>query len=293
MSDGQTQAADRPKRHERVRVSVVTRLSPGGRVSTVCLLLFSVALLIPHVLTSYNPARISPADIFQPPEPKHWLGTDQYGRDLLSRLVYGTRVSMSLGVVSVLISLVVGLPLGIAVGFYRGRLDAIVMRLMDVLMAFPSILLALLVIAILGPGVVHAMIAVGIGQAPSYTRVVRAATLVVRQQLYIEATRALGAGHIRTLVRHVLPNVLQPVIVISTLGFAAALVVGSSLSFLGLGAQPPTPEWGAMVSEGRDYLRSQWWISAFPGLTIGIAVLTFNVLGDALRDVLDPRLRGR
>jgi len=280
-------------RPSRMRVRLLARLSPGGRVSVVVLLVLCAALLIPRVLAPYDPTAIDPAAIFQPPSHAHWLGTDQYGRDLLSRLIFGTRLSMTLGVVSVLISLVIGLPLGTAVGFYRGSLDAVVMRLMDVMMSFPGILLALLVIAILGPGLVNAMIAVGIGQAPAYTRVVRASTLVVREQSYIEATHAIGASNVRTLVRHVLPNVIQPVIVISTLGFAAAIIIGSSLGFLGLGAQPPAAEWGTMVSEGRDYLRTQWWIAAFPGITIGVAVLTFNILGDALRDVLDPRLRRR
>jgi peptide/nickel transport system permease protein len=250
-------------------------------------------LAVPGALTRYNPTAISPEEIFQSPRPAHWLGTDQFGRDILARLIYGTRVSMSLGLVSVAISLAVSLPIGVGVGFYRGRLDAIVMRLMDIMMAFPGILLALIVIAILGPGLINAMVAVGIGQVPSYTRVVRSAALIVREQTYIEATRAMGANDLRTLFRHVTPNVIQPVIVISTVGFAAAIIVGSSLGFLGLGAQPPAAEWGTMVSEGRAYLRTQWWISAFPGLTIGIAVLTFNILGDALRDLLDPRLRLR
>ena len=269
------------------------RLSPGARISVGVLLVLLAALVAPGALAPYNPTLVSPGQIFQPPGGAHWLGTDQYGRDMLSRLIYGTRLSMTLGIVSVAIAVGIGLPLGAAVGFFRGRLDAVLMRVVDVVMSFPGILLALLVIAILGPGLVNAMIAVGIGQAPVFVRVVRAATLVVREQSYIEATRALGAGALRTLARHVLPNVIQPVIVIATLGFASAIIVGSSLGFLGLGAQPPAAEWGTMVSEGRNYLRTDWWIAAFPGLTIGIAVLSFNILGDALRDLLDPRLRLR
>lgn len=257
------------------------------------LVVFAAALLAPRVLAPYDPAAMSPGHILQPPGPMHWFGTDQYGRDLLSRLVYGTRLSMSLGVVSVVLSVGIGLPIGAAVGFFRGRLDAVVMRLVDIVMSFPGILLALLVIAILGPGLTHAMIAVGIGQAPVFIRIVRASTLVVREYSYIEAARALGAGPLRTVRRHVLPNVIQPVIVIATLGFASAIIIGSSLGFLGLGAQPPAAEWGTMVSEGRSYLRTDWWIAAFPGLTIGLAVLTLNILGDALRDLLDPRLRMR
>jgi ABC-type dipeptide/oligopeptide/nickel transport system permease subunit len=269
------------------------RLSPGARISTGVLVVLLAALVAPGALAPYDPTQISPGAIFQPPGGAHWLGTDQYGRDLLSRLIYGTRLSMTLGIVSVTIAVGIGLPVGAVVGFFRGRVDALVMRVVDVVMSFPGILLALLVIAILGPGLVNAMIAVGIGQAPVFVRVVRAATFVVREQAYIEATRALGAGSLRALARHVVPNIIQPVIVVATLGFASAIIVGSSLGFLGLGAQPPAAEWGTMVSEGRNYLRTDWWIAAFPGLTIGVAVLSFNILGDALRDLLDPRLRQR
>lgn len=276
----------------RSHLAILRRLSPGGKVCLMLLVLMSVPLLTPQRLSPYDPTAISPPEIFQSPSAQHWLGTDQYGRDILSRLIHGARVSMSLGVVSVTLSLAISLPLGITVGFYRGRFEAIVMRLLDVLMAFPGILLALIVIAILGPGLVNAMIAVGIGEAPAYTRIIRSAVLSVRENLYLEAGRAIGAGDVRILARHVLPNVLQPVIVISTVGFAAAMIIGSSLGFIGLGAQPPAAEWGTMVSEGRTYLRSQWWISTFPGLTIGVAVITLNILGDALRDLLDPRLRG-
>jgi peptide/nickel transport system permease protein len=254
-------------------------------------LLLCVPLTAPARLARYDPTAISYGEIFQGPSKRHWFGTDQFGRDILSRLIYGTRVSMSLGIVSVSLSLAVSLPLGITAGFYRGRFETVVMRLLDILMAFPGILLALIVIAILGPGLINAMIAVGIGEAPAYTRVVRSAVLSVRENLYMEAARAVGASDPRILRRHVAPNVLQPVIVISTVGFAVAIIIGSSLGFLGLGAQPPTAEWGTMVSEGRTYLRSRWWISTFPGATIGTAVIALNILGDALRDVLDPHLR--
>jgi peptide/nickel transport system permease protein len=273
------------------RLALLKRLSLGGRVCLVIFLLLCVPLLAPQELAPYDPTAISSAEIFQGPSARHWLGTDQYGRDLLSRLVFGTRASMSLGVVSVSLSLAISLPLGVAAGFYRGRFEAAVMRVLDVLMAFPGILLAMVVISILGPGLANAMIAVGIGEAPAYTRVVRSAVLSVRENLYVEAARALGARDTRILLRHVLANVLQPVVIISTVGFAAAIIIGSSLGFLGLGAQPPDAEWGTMVSEGRTYLRSQWWISTFPGVTIGIAVITLNLLGDALRELLDPRLR--
>ncbi|TMI79937.1 MAG: ABC transporter permease [Bacillati bacterium ANGP1] len=269
----------------RRRSALLARLNPGAIIGLLVFLVLCVPLLVPGRLAP------SPNEIFQPPSFHHWLGTDQFGRDMLSRLISGTHVSMSLGVVSVSLSVLISLPLGIASGYYRGALDSVLMRLMDVVMAFPGILLALIIISILGPGLANAMIAVGIGEAPAYTRVVRSAALGVRAQSYIEAARAIGAHDSRILWRYVLPNVVQPLIVISSVGFAVAIVIGSSLGFLGLGAQPPTAEWGTMVSEGRTYLRSQWWISAFPGATIGVSVLALNILGDALRDVLDPRLR--
>ena len=280
---------NRPR--ERRAIAVLGRLSPGALAGLLVFLVLCVPLIVPTWLAPYDPTAVSPNEIFQPPSFHHWLGTDQFGRDMLSRLISGTHVSMSLGVVSVSLSVLIGLPLGIASGYYRGALDSVLMRLMDVVMAFPGILLALIIISILGPGLANAMIAVGIGEAPAYTRVVRSAALGVRAQSYIEAARAIGAHDSRILWRYVLPNVVQPLIVISSVGFAVAIVIGSSLGFLGLGAQPPTAEWGTMVSEGRTYLRSQWWISAFPGATIGVSVLALNILGDALRDVLDPRLR--
>jgi peptide/nickel transport system permease protein len=270
---------------------VLRRLSLGGKAALVIFLLLWIPLLAPNVLAPYDPTDIVPNEIFQGPSGRHWLGTDQYGRDILSRLIHGTRVSMSLGVVSVSLSLAISLPVGVTAGYYRGRFEAVVMRLLDILMAFPGILLALVVIAILGPGLTNAMIAVGIGEAPAYTRVVRSSVLSIREHLYVDAGRAVGAGDRRILWRHVLPNAIQPVIIIATVGFAVAIIIGSSLGFLGLGAQPPTAEWGTMVSEGRTYLRSRWWISTFPGLTIGIAVIALNILGDAVRDLLDPRLR--
>jgi len=271
--------------------ALIRRLSPGARAAAVVLVLLTGPLVWPGAFAPFDPTQISPAEIFQPPSRTHWFGTDQYGRDILSRLVYGARTSMSLGLASVSISLAVSLPLGIAVGFYRGMFEAVVMRLLDVLMSFPGILLALVVITMLGRGLLNAMIAVGIGQAPAYTRVVRSAVLSIRELAYIEAARAVGARNGRILWRHILPNIAAPVIVIATVGFALAIVIGASLGFLGLGAQPPRAEWGTMISEGRAYLRSQWWIPAFPGLTIGLVVLTLNLLGDALRDLLDPRLR--
>ncbi len=272
-------------------VPFLQRLSPAAKLSLVIVFCLSLPLIAPRWLAPYDPTAVAPSEIFQPPSARHWLGTDQFGRDILSRLIYGARNSLTLGLVSVSLSVLISVPLGLAAGYYRGPLDAVTMRVVDIVMAFPGILLALVVIAILGPGLTNAMIAVGIGEAPAYTRVVRGSTLVVREQSYIEAARAIGTRDYRIIKDYVFPNVIQALIVIATVGFAVAIVIGSSLGFLGLGAQPPAAEWGTMVSDGRNYLRTEWWISAFPGATIGMVVLAINVLGDALRDILDPRLR--
>jgi peptide/nickel transport system permease protein len=235
---------------------------------------------------------MSPEELFQPPSLKHWLGTDQYGRDILSRIIYGTKYSLQLGFISVSIALFFGVPLGLIAGFYGDtRVDNLLMRLVDIMLAFPGILLALIFVAILGPGLNNAMIAVGVSAVPAYTRLVRGSILAAKEHAYVEAARGVGCRNGRILFRHLLPNVIAPVIVLSTQGIALAIIYGSSLSFLGLGAQPPTPEWGTLLSTGRAYLRAQWWISTFPGLAILCTVLAINILGDGLRDALDPRLK--
>lgn len=221
----------------------------------------------------------------------HVLGTDDFGRDLLSRLIYGARVSMVVGVVSVSIALFFGTLAGSLAGFYGGLLDNVIMRFMDLLLAFPSILLAIVIVAFLGPSLQNAMIAIGVVSIPRYARLVRGSVLEEYAKDYVQAARALGAGDGRLIFLHILPNCLAPLIVQTTLGFASAILEAAALSFLGLGAQPPTPEWGAMLANGRALILRAWWAVTFPGLMILFSVLGFNLLGDGLRDALDPRLR--
>jgi peptide/nickel transport system permease protein len=245
------------------------------------------------MLAPSDPIRIESAKTLQPPSARQLFGSDHLGRDVLSRVLYGGRLSLRIGVVSVGISLTCGLALGLLAGFCGGWRDMLIMRVMDVLLAFPGILLALAIIAILGPGLSKVMVAVGISYIPQYTRIVRSCVLSTASSLYVDAARAIGCRDHRLMVAHVLPNALTPVIAVATLGMATAILVGAGFSFLGLGVQPPTPEWGAMVASGREYLRSGWWVSTFPGLLIALTVLSMNLLADGLREALDPMLKGR
>jgi peptide/nickel transport system permease protein len=237
-----------------------------------------------------DPILVTPANRLLPPSREYPFGTDELGRDVLSRLVHGARVSMTVGLISVTVALTIGVTFGLVAGYFGGWVDNIIMRVIDVLLAFPGILLAIVIAGALGPGLRNVMIAVGIFSMPSYARVVRGSTLAIRELDYIEALRALGGRDGRILFRHILPNVAAPVIVLSTLGVATAILSAAGLSFVGLGAQPPTPEWGAMLSQARPYLRNEWWMATFPGLAIAVTVLAINLLGDGLRDALDPRL---
>lgn len=242
-------------------------------------------------LSPRDPIKTVPRDALQPPGARYVLGSDQFGRDVASRVLHGARISLTVGLISVSIALAVGAPLGLVSGYYGGRLDALIMRVMDVLLAFPGILLALAIVSVLTPGLTNVMIAVGLSAVPGYARLVRASVLSARENLYVEAARALGGRDLGILSRYILPNVVAPIIVTATLGLGTAILSAAALSFLGLGSQPPQPEWGRMLSEGRDYLREAWWISTFPGLGIMLTVLAMNLLGDGLRDVLDPRLK--
>ena len=227
----------------------------------------------------------------RPPSLEHPFGTDELGRDVLDRVVLGAKVSLQVGFVAVGIALVAGVLVGLLAGYYRGWLDAVLMRSMDVLFAFPAILMAITVLAILGPGTLNAMVAIGIVYTPIFARVTRAAVLSVSQEVYIRASRSVGTPDWRILWEHVLPNAAPPIIVQTSVSLAFAILSEAALSFIGLGTQPPNPSWGRMLSEGRGFLEQAWWMALFPGLAIFVTVLAFNLLGDALRDVLDPRQR--
>ena len=256
----------------------------------IVLFLVAVALLRDTVAPE-SPIKIDITAALQGPNRAHLFGTDQYGRDVFSRVVHGASISLTVGGIAVGISAIVGTTVGLVAGFYGGAVDAFMMRIVDVLLAFPGILLALGIVSVLGASLQNLMIAVGISGIPLYARLVRSTVLVARQQLYVEAARAFGVPIRVILVRHLLPNVVAPIIVAATLGMGTSILAAAGLSFVGLGSQPPTPEWGRMLTEGRDYLRDAWWISTFPGVGIMITVLGVNLLGDGLRDVLDPRLR--
>ena len=242
-------------------------------------------------LSPRDPIKTSPREALQAPGPRFLLGSDQYGRDVASRALHGARLSLTVGLISVSIAVGLGTPVGLMSGYYGGRVDGFVMRVVDVLLAFPGILLALAIVSVLSPGLNNVMIAVGLSAVPNYARLVRASVLSAREQLYVEAARALGSRDLSIVSRYILPNVVAPLIVTGTLGLGTAILSAAALSFLGLGSQPPQPEWGRMLSEGRDYLREAWWISTVPGLGIMLTVLAMNLLGDGLRDVLDPRLK--
>lgn len=242
------------------------------------------------VIAPYDPLEVDPGAILSPPGVAHLLGTDTLGRDLFSRVIYGGRISLLLGVISVSISIAFGVLLGVLAGYPGGKTDELIMRFIDILLAFPGLLLALLAVFALGIGLRNAMIAVGISGIPIFARVTRSEVLSAKETLYVEAARAIGAPERVVVWRHLLPNVITPTIVIATLRVGTAITFGASLSFLGLGAQAPAPEWGLMLSQARGFLAVAWWLSVAPGLAIFLVVMATNLFGDGLRDVLDPRL---
>jgi peptide/nickel transport system permease protein len=249
-----------------------------------------VAGLAP-LLIPFNPIQGNLGDRLQPPSSAHWLGTDELGRDILSRILFGARISLEIQIVAVLLALVIGVILGAVGGYLGGYVDNLIMRAMDVLLAFPSIFLALAIIAALGTGLFNLMLAAGIASVPQFARIVRGSILSLKEREFVEAALALGSGSNRIMFRHLLPNCLAPIIVQSTLRMATVLLTASGLSFLGLGVQPPTPEWGAMLSNARSYLIVAPHVATIPGLAIMVVVVGFNLFGDGLRDTLDPRLR--
>lgn len=271
---------------ETLRILLQNRLAVFGLV---VLGLVVVAALLGELAAPYDPTRVDVPERLQGPSLQHPFGTDNLGRDVFSRVVVGARVSLQVGFIAVGISLLLGVLIGLSAGYYSGALDSVLMRTMDVLFAFPFVLLAIAILAALGPGITNAMIAIGIVYTPIFARIARGSTLTVKQEVFVRAARSIGASDGRIIRRHVLPNVAAPLIVQTSLSLAFAILAEAALSFLGLGIQPPDPAWGRMLAEGRDFVRQAPWMGIFPGLAIFFTVMSFNFVGDGLRDALDPK----
>jgi peptide/nickel transport system permease protein len=265
---------------------LANRLAVLGGIIIIFLLL--IAIFGPWIAPN-DPLEMVLEDQFLPPSREHWMGTDDFGRDILSRLIHGSRQSLMVGVVSVTIGAITGMTVGLLAGYFGGTFDMLSQRFIDIMLAFPDLLLALAIVAVLGSSLTNVMIAVGVGSVPVYARLIRGQVLSLRQKEYVESAHASGALPGRIIFVHILPNSLSPLIVLASLGFAGAVLTGAALSFIGMGAQPPSPEWGSMLSSGRSYLRHEWWIATFPGLALALTAFGFNLLGDGLRDALDPR----
>lgn len=279
--------------HSRRR-EVVRRLlrKPMAIAGSALLLLMVCSAVFASVLAPFAPDEQGAGDPFSPPSARNLFGTDNFGRDVFSRVVFGGRISLQIGLIAVAIGGSAGLILGCLAGFLSGWTDEVVMRFIDIMLAFPGILLAIAVVVVLGPSLYNLMIAVGVGAIPTFSRVVRASVLDTKERDYIQAARAIGVSDFKIVARHILPNIMAPFIVLATLDVATAILSGTALSYLGMGAKPPTPEWGLMLADGKDFIRNAWWVGTFPGLAITITVIGINLLGDGLRDALDPRLRG-
>ena len=265
--------------------------SPLAMFGLAIILLLIFCALFAEVISPYSPIKQDLMHMFETPSAEHWLGTDEFGRDILSRLIFGARVSLQVGFIAVGIALVVGGMLGAISGYYSGWLDNSIMRVMDVLLSIPQTLLAIAIVAALGPSLMNLMIAVGISAVPTYARIVRGSVLSIRSMEFIEAARSVGSSDLRIILRHIIPNSMAPIIVQSTLGVASAILNAAGLSFIGLGIHPPNPEWGAMLSGGRQYIRDFPHMTLYPGLAIMFTILALNFLGDGLRDALDPKLK--
>ncbi|MGH2614733.1 MAG: ABC transporter permease [Thermomicrobiales bacterium] len=281
------------RRSELVKILRRLAKNKGAVAGAIVLALILLTALFAPVLAPRDPSKQEYARALLPPGREALFGTDQFGRDILSRVIVGSRPSLQAAAIAILIASSVGTFVGLVTGFRGGWIDLLMQRLIDIQLAFPGILFALAIVAVLGPGLRNAMIAVGISLVPAYARMVRGSVLSVRENAYVEAALVMGAGSGRIVVRHILPNVLASIIVLSTVGIAWAILIGASLSFLGLGAQLPNPEWGLDLAQSRDYLREAWWMSTFPGLAIMLTALSVNLLGEGLRDAFDPRLKTR
>jgi len=265
------------------------KLATVGAVIIISLIL--IAILAPFICP-YNPLKQNYDELLLPPSTKHWLGTDDLGRDILSRIIHGSRYALLIGVAIVMIEMAIGVTLGLIAGYYGGIIDTAIMRFVDIMLSLPMLVLGLAIAGALGGGLLNVILAIGVIGWVEFSRLIRGEVLSVRASTFVEAARATGTSNFRILIRHILPNTVASIIVLATLMIPDAILTSAALSFLGIGAQPPTPEWGLILSSGRNYLSTAWWIATFPGLAIMLTVLGFNFFGDGLRDALEPKLRG-
>lgn len=277
--------------HKVVSVLGAATSNRGARVGLVFVLVLILMAILAPWIAPYPADQMGAGMSLLPPDSDYWFGTDEFGRDIFSRVIFGARLTIQVGVIAVGISLTVGTLMGLVAGYAGGWTERILMRLVDVVFSFTETLIALAAVAVLGPSLTNAMIAVGVAAIPFYARIAYSVTLVERNRAYFDAAYVAGAGHMRLIFIHLLPNIIPPLIVVATLGVSSAVLAAAGLSFLGLGAQPPSPEWGAMLSAGRDYFTQAPWIMIYPGIAIMIVVLAFNLLGDGIREALDPRQR--
>ncbi len=269
------------------------RRNHGAIVGMAMLLILGMIAIVGPYVSPHDPNVIDLESVLKGPHRERLLGADQFGRDILSRVLYGTRLSLQLGLTTIGIAATIGTIVGLFSGYKGGWSDFVIQRATDLMLIFPSLLLALFVVAVMGPSIRNLMLAVAIAFVPIYIRLVRGSVLSAKENVYVDAARAAGCTDVRIMRKHILPNVFAPIIVLATLGVGEAIVVAAALGFLGLGAQPPTPEWGAIASDGRNFLRQAWWITTVPGIAIMLTVLALNIVGDALRDSLDPVIRRR
>ena len=272
------------------RAQRLARQNTIGLIGVIVILVVAIVAIFAPVIAPYDPTAQTFKRLLEP-SAQNLLGTDELGRDVFSRIIFGSRVSLYVGLISVSLAIGLGATTGVLTGYIGGTFDSVVMRLVDIMFAFPGLVLAIVIAGLLGPSITNAMIAIGIIYAPAYARVARSAVLVIKDELYVEAARLVGGRPSRIILRHILPNIMAPLIVMTTLSMSTAILTEAALSFLGLGTQPPNPAWGIMLSNGRKYMEIAPWVAIFPGLAIMLAVLGFNFLGDGLRDALDPRLR--
>jgi peptide/nickel transport system permease protein len=267
--------------------------NPAASASAVVFLILIIVAIFAPSIAPHDPVKIATGPRLTPPNSRFLFGTDQFGRDVFSRVLYGTRLTLQASVIAVVVAAGIGVPLGLISGYAGKTIDSIISRFVDILLSFPGILLALVVVAILGTGIAKVQIAVGVSLIPSYARLVRGGMLSAKENVYVEAARAGGCSNVRIAIRHILPNLFVPLLVLSTAAIGWAIIIGTSINFIGLGVQPPTAEWGADLGNARSYLGVAWWPGTFPGLAIMIAILSINFIGDGLQNALDPRLKNK